>query len=85
MYTRIVENTLRSLRSAPEILILYGPRRVGKNTLLKKLHDERVVENEHTAMYSLDDQTAQAIFGDRLKLAASHAILNGSGQGRFLS
>jgi len=64
MYTRIVENTLRSLLSAPEILILYGPRRVGKTTLLQKLHDERVVQNEPTAMYSLDDPTAQAIFSD---------------------
>jgi len=64
MYTRIVEPTLRSLLSAPEILILYGPRRVGKTTLLQKFHDERLVQNESTAMYSLDDPTAQAIFGD---------------------
>ena len=64
MYTRIVEHTLRSLLSSPEILILYGPRRVGKTTLLQMLHRERLQENDPTALYSLDDPTAQAIFGD---------------------
>ena len=64
MYTRIVEHTLRSLLTSPEILILYGPRRVGKTTLLQMLHRERLQENEPTAIYSLDDPTAQAIFGE---------------------
>jgi len=64
MYTRIIEHTLRSLLASPEILILYGPRRVGKTTLLQMLHRERLQENEPTAIYSLDDPTAQAIFGD---------------------
>jgi len=64
MYTRIIEPTLRSLLPSPEILILYGPRRVGKTTLLQILHRERLQENDPTALYSLDDPTAQAIFGD---------------------
>ncbi len=64
MYTRIIEPTLRSLLPSPEILILYGPRRVGKTTLLQMLHRERLQENDPTALYSLDDPTAQAIFGD---------------------
>lgn len=64
MYTRIVEHTLRSLLTAPEILVLYGPRRVGKTTLLQMLHQERLEHNEPSAMYALDDPTAQAIFGD---------------------
>ena len=37
MYIRIVEQTLRSLLQSPEILILYGPRRVGKTTLLQQM------------------------------------------------
>jgi len=64
MYTRIVEQSLRGLMPAPEILILYGPRRVGKTTLLQKLHSELVQQNEPAALYSLDDPTAQAIFGE---------------------
>jgi predicted AAA+ superfamily ATPase len=64
MYTRIVERTLRSLLPSPEILILYGPRRVGKTTLLQLFYRERLQKNDPTAFYSLDDPTAQAIFGD---------------------
>lgn len=64
MYTRIIEHTLRSLLLSPEILILYGPRRVGKTTLLQMLHRERLQANDPTAIYSLDDPTAQAVFGD---------------------
>ena len=61
MYTRIVEQTLRSLLPSPEILVLYGPRRVGKTTLLQLFHRE-LQGNQPTALYSLDDPTAQAIF-----------------------
>lgn len=49
---------------APEILLLYGPRRVGKTTLLQKLYGELVQQNEACALYTLDDPTAQAIFGE---------------------
>ncbi|MBN2149577.1 MAG: ATP-binding protein [Anaerolineales bacterium] len=63
MFTRIVEHTLRSLLASPEILILYGPRRVGKTTLLQILYQERLDQKETAKMYSLDDPTAQAIFG----------------------
>lgn len=63
MYTRIVEQTLRSLLPSPEILVLYGPRRVGKTTLLQLFHRE--FQGDHpTSIYSLDDPTAQAIFGE---------------------
>lgn len=63
MYTRIVEKTLLSLLETPEILILYGPRRVGKTTLLRKLHMQ--IQTSHLAtFYTLDDPTAQAIFGE---------------------
>lgn len=64
MYTRLVEQTLRSLLPAPEILILYGPRRVGKTTLLQLFHKECLSQNAPAAFYSLDDPAAQAIFGD---------------------
>lgn len=64
MYPRIVEHTLRSLLPSPEILILYGPRRVGKTTLLQMLHSELMQQNEPSALYSLDDPTAQAIFNE---------------------
>ncbi len=63
MYTRIVEQTLRSLLPSPEILVLYGPRRVGKTTLLQLFHRE-LQGNHPTAFYSLDDPTAQAVFGE---------------------
>jgi len=63
MYTRIVEQTLHSLLPSPEILVLYGPRRVGKTTLLQLFHRE-LQGNHPTAIYSLDDPTAQAIFGE---------------------
>jgi len=63
MYKRIVEQTLRSLLPSPEILLLYGPRRVGKTTLLQ-LFQRELQENQPTAFYSLDDPTAQAIFGE---------------------
>jgi len=63
MYTRIVEQTLRSLLPSPEILLLYGPRRVGKTTLLQLFHRE-LQGDQPTAFYSLDDPTAQAIFGE---------------------
>lgn len=64
MYNRIVEQTLRALLPSPEIMILYGPRRVGKTTLLQMFHDECLRENAPSAIYSLDDPTAQAIFGE---------------------
>jgi uncharacterized protein len=63
MYTRIIEQTIRSLLGAPEILVLYGPRRVGKTTLLQLFHKE--LQGSHpAAFYSLDDPTAQEIFGE---------------------
>lgn len=62
MFPRIVEQVLYSLRETPEILILYGPRRVGKTTLLQKIHAQ--FHQNPTAIYSLDDPTAQAIFGE---------------------
>jgi predicted AAA+ superfamily ATPase len=64
MYTRIVAQTLRSRLASPEILILYGPRRVGKTTLLQLLHHECLQANQPAAIYSLDDPTSQAIFGE---------------------
>lgn len=64
MYTRIVERTLRSLLTSPEILLLYGPRRAGKTTLLRLLHGERQADQDPCAIYSLDDPTAQALFGE---------------------
>ncbi len=62
MYSRIVSSTLHKLLTTPEILILYGPRRVGKTTLLQEMHREFTGQNLPTAIYSLDDPTAQSIF-----------------------
>ena len=42
----------------------YGPRRVGKTTLLQLLYNERLTQNDPADLYSLDDPTAQAIFSD---------------------
>jgi hypothetical protein len=63
MYPRIAEQRLLSLLNAPEILVLYGPRRAGKTTLLQKLHVDLQPRNP-TAFYTLDDPTAQDIFGE---------------------
>jgi hypothetical protein len=63
MFTRIVEQKVLTLLDGPEILILYGPRRVGKTTLLQKLHNQ-LISSHPAAIYSLDDPTAQAIFGE---------------------
>lgn len=63
MYQRIVESRLASLMDRPEILVLYGPRRVGKTTLLLNLF-QQVAREAPAASYSLDDPTAQGIFGE---------------------
>lgn len=63
MYQRIVEQRLAGLLDRPEIIVLYGPRRVGKTTLLQKLHSQ-VAATAPAASYSLDDPTAQQIFGE---------------------
>ncbi len=63
MYTRLVEQTLWSLMEEPEILIVYGPRRVGKTTLLHTLRN-RLNQDAPSAMYTLDDPTAQTIFAE---------------------
>lgn len=64
MHPRIVELTIRTLMPGPEVLILYGPRRVGKTTLLQMFYQECLDLDEPAVLYSLDDPTAQAIFGD---------------------
>jgi predicted AAA+ superfamily ATPase len=63
MYTRILEQTIRSLLSSPEILVIYGPRRVGKTTLLQLFYQE-LQRDYPCASYSLDDPTAQTVFGE---------------------
>lgn len=63
MYQRIIEHRLASLLDRPEIIVLYGPRRVGKTTLLQKLH-RQLAAAAPAASYSLDDPTAQQIFGE---------------------
>lgn len=63
MYDRIVENKIDLTLTAREILILYGPRRVGKTTLLKK-YQNKLSKETKTAYYSLDDPTSVAIFSD---------------------
>lgn len=64
MYNRIAKGTLQKLMPTPEILILYGPRRVGKTTLLHTIHDDLNQQNSPSAIYTLDDLTAQAIFNE---------------------
>jgi predicted AAA+ superfamily ATPase len=64
MYNRIAKGILQKLMSAPEILILYGPRRVGKTTLLHMVLDDLNQQNSPAAIYTLDDPTAQAIFNE---------------------
>jgi predicted AAA+ superfamily ATPase len=40
MYNRIIENKIRQNLFKNKVIILYGPRQVGKTTLVKKLFDE---------------------------------------------
>jgi predicted AAA+ superfamily ATPase len=40
MYKRIIENKIRQNLFKNKVIILYGPRQVGKTTLVKKLFDE---------------------------------------------
>ena len=63
MYKRIVEDRLAALLGEREILVIYGPRRVGKTTLLQKLF-QQLAKEAPAAAYSLDDPTAQGIFGE---------------------
>jgi hypothetical protein len=63
MYLRVVEQTLLDLYASPEILVVYGPRRVGKTTLLHQIQ-ARLHPQQPCALYSLDDPTAQAIFAE---------------------
>jgi predicted AAA+ superfamily ATPase len=60
---RVVEQALLDLFSSPEILVVYGPRRVGKTTLLHQIQ-ARICAQQPSALYSLDDPTAQAIFAE---------------------
>ncbi|OGO25606.1 MAG: hypothetical protein A2136_11125 [Chloroflexi bacterium RBG_16_54_11] len=64
MFERIVKNTLHKLLSTPEILFVYGPRRVGKTTLLNMVRDDLRKQNAPIASYSLDDLGAQVIFAE---------------------
>ena len=63
VYARITEDILRSLLDRPEILILYGPRRVGKTTLIEKLYLD-LGQSNIAASYSLDDPGAQGLWGE---------------------
>lgn len=61
IYHRLVEQKIISLLDKPEIIIIYGPRRVGKTTLLKKFYDS-LKEKNNCRLYSLDDPSSIAIF-----------------------
>lgn len=63
MYARIIEKTIRQYLASPEILLIYGPRQVGKTTLLRKLFQQVGADNP-ASFYSLDDPSAQAVFGE---------------------
>ena len=63
IYPRIVERKIDRLLFNREILILYGPRRVGKTTLLKKYLEKLSISGK-TAYFSMDDPSAEAIFTD---------------------
>jgi len=64
MFERIVKGNLQARMAAPETLIIYGPRRVGKTTLLNMVHDDLCQKNAPVAFYTLDDPGAQAIFAE---------------------
>ncbi|MBI2263837.1 MAG: ATP-binding protein [Armatimonadetes bacterium] len=60
-YTRIVEKSILKLLNKPELVILYGPRRVGKTTVLRGLF-EKLRRDHCCASYTLDDPSASMIF-----------------------
>lgn len=63
MFKRIIEPTIKDLLNKPEMVVIYGPRRVGKTTLLKKIQSELPPETR-SIFYSLDDPSAVSIFQD---------------------
>jgi uncharacterized protein len=63
LYPRIIEENVEKALPSPEALILYGPRRVGKTTILQ-LFENKLKPGSPTAYFSLDDPGAKSIFKD---------------------
>lgn len=83
IYHRVIEDRINLLLPSREALILFGPRRVGKTTLLRRL-EEQLKVSAPTAYFSLDDPGAQSIFRD-FTIDRLATIFNGLGftsQGR---
>ncbi|MDO8609621.1 MAG: ATP-binding protein [bacterium] len=64
MYRRIIENKIISLLNKREILILYGPRRVGKTTILNNLKTIFNQKQHPCMLYTLDDPASSIIFAN---------------------
>lgn len=64
MFNRIVEKKLLDLFDGPEILVVYGPRRVGKTTLLHHIQSQLQQKNAPAVFFTLDDPDVQGIFGE---------------------
>ncbi|MDQ7822293.1 MAG: ATP-binding protein [Candidatus Eremiobacteraeota bacterium] len=76
-YSRIIEEAIEKSLPSPEALILYGPRRVGKTSLLR--HFENTIKPlAPTAYFSLDDPGTRAIFND-FSLARLETLFHGMG------
>jgi uncharacterized protein len=61
MYTRILEKTIKSSLFKGKVIILYGPRQVGKTTLVKKV----LAESEHkTAYFQCDIVSQRKLFSE---------------------
>ena len=62
MINRIIFNRLQEELTQPEILILLGPRQVGKTTLLKMLQEYAHRKGHQTAFFDLEQPQILADF-----------------------
>ncbi len=79
IYPRITEQIIEKYLPGKEIIILYGARRTGKTTLLRRLGEKLKDQRHKTAYFSLDDPGAQAVFAgfsvDKLRVVFSGPAL----------
>ncbi|MBI3577172.1 ATP-binding protein [Candidatus Gottesmanbacteria bacterium] len=80
IYPRITEQIIEKYLPGKEIIILYGPRRAGKTTLLKHLEEKLTHQGHKTAYFSLDDPGAQAVFSE-FSADKLHVVFSGLGFG----
>lgn len=77
MFSRVIEENISNALTTREAIILYGPRRAGKTTLLEYF-EGKLKPEAGTAFFSLDDPGARTIFQD-FSVARLESIFKGLG------